>query len=184
MQNSILEVNYENKFAPVKIGNYLSNFLYKNTAIICIGTDRCIIDCLGPLVGTMLQQKNIPVNVFGTLKDPIHAINFSEKMKYINSQGYTNIIAIDACLSNKRRKGIIEIKKGSISPGKGIGKTLPKVGDIAIIGIIDESGLEFQRLLQETRLSFIYEMAEKISQGISIAFDVNNEVELQVAFNS
>lgn len=173
MHKNNLEVNCENKFASIKIGNYLSKHIVKDTAIVCIGTDRCIIDCLGPLVGTMLKNKNISLRIFGTLKEPVHAVNFIDKLEVINERKYSNIIAIDACLSEKRRQGIIEIKEGAISPGKGIGKILPKIGDLSIIGIVDKSGMEFQQLLQETRLCFIYEMAETIANGIEIALKMN-----------
>lgn len=173
------EISCSNKFAPIKIGNYLSNYITKNTAIICIGTDRCIVDCLGPLVGTMLENKKVKIKVYGSLKEPIHAVNFLRKIEIIKSWGYTNLIAVDACLSERKRQGLIEIKEGAISPGKGIGKILPKVGDLSIIGIIDHSGIEFQQLLQETRLSFVYEMAETIAEGIKIASNMINDVELK-----
>ena len=38
-------------------------------AIVCIGTDKCIADSLGPLVGTMLTKNNICIDVYGTLEN-------------------------------------------------------------------------------------------------------------------
>lgn len=180
MYKNKFQINCGNEFASIKIGNYLANYISQNTAVICIGTDRCIVDCLGPLVGTMLINKKLPLKIYGTLKEPVHAVNFTKRIEFINRINHTNIIAIDACLSERRQPGTIEIKEGAIRPGKGIGKVLPEIGDLSIVGIVDKSGTEFHQLLQETRLSFIFEMAEIISNGIELAFNMSNEVELNV----
>ncbi|WP_326906705.1 spore protease YyaC [Sedimentibacter sp. MB31-C6] len=171
-----IEVHYKNNFANIKIGHYLSEYLNQHTAIICIGTDKCIIDSLGPLIGTMLVKKNISVDVFGTLDKPVHALNLNENIKTIKNKKYNNVLAIDACLSNKKKQGIIEVRHGPINPGKGIGKYLPEIGDVSIIGIVDSSEKEFNDLVQDTRLSLIYEMAEVISEGILTAFNMNNNI--------
>lgn len=162
--NSI-EVHYKNSFAAMKIGNFLSEYL-ANAAIICIGTDKCIIDSLGPLTGTLLMKENIKLDIYGTLEKPVHAMNLSEYVKNLKKKNYDCVIAIDACLGNKKGQGIIEVRKGPITPGKGIGKFLPEIGDVSIIGIVDSNDKEFNDLVQETRLSLIYEMAEIICRGV------------------
>lgn len=161
-----IEVHYKNSFASIKIGHYLGSQLTNNSAIVCIGTDKCIVDSLGPLVGTMLAKEEIPLDIYGTLDQPVHAMNLYDYVKIIKNKNYDNIVAIDACLSNKKNQGVIEIREGSITPGKGIGKMLPEIGDISIIGIVDSSDRDFHELVQETRLSLIYEMAEIICEGI------------------
>jgi putative sporulation protein YyaC len=172
-----IEVHYKNSFAAIKIGHYLSEYLYNNSAIICIGTDKCIVDSLGPLVGTMLTKKNLAIDIYGTLDKPVHAININEYIKIIRSKNYDNVVAIDACLSSKKSQGIVEIREGSITPGKGIGKLLPEIGDISIIGIVDSNDKEFYNLVQDTRLSFIYDMSEVITKGILTALDMNNIIQ-------
>jgi len=144
-----------------------------NFAIVCIGTDKCIIDSLGPLVGTMLSKENLDIDIYGTLENPVHAKNLIENIKIIKNKNYDKIIAIDACLSNNKNLGIIEAREGPITPGKGIGKILPEVGDLSIIGIVNSSNKEFHDLVQETRLSLIYEMAEVICEGIVLAVNMN-----------
>lgn len=169
-----IEVHYKNRFASIKIGHYLAEHIKNHTAIICIGTDKCIIDSLGPLIGTMLIKGGFNEDVYGTLKEPVHAINLNDYINKIRNKNYANIIAIDACLSNKKSKGIIEVRQGPITPGKGIGKFLPEIGDFSIIGIVDSSEKEFNDLVQDTRLSLIYDMAEVISEGIFTAVNMNN----------
>nr|WP_312578350.1 spore protease YyaC [Sedimentibacter sp.] len=171
-----IEVHYKNSFAAIKIGHYLSEHLCKNTAIVCIGTDKCIVDSLGPLVGTMLMKKNLAIDIYGTLDKPVHAININEYIKTIRSKNYDNVIAIDACLSSKKSQGIVEVREGPITPGKGIGKLLPEIGDLSIIGIVDSNDKEFYNLVQDTRLSFIYEMSEIIAEGIIAAMSMNDMI--------
>ena len=168
-----IEVHYKNSFAAIKIGNYLKLHMDNNFSIICIGTDKCIIDSLGPLTGTLLSKKNLAVDIYGTLNKPVHAMNINEYTKIIKKKKYNKVIAIDACLSNKKNQGIIEVREGPITPGRGIGKVLPEIGDVSIIGVVDSSGKEFHDLIQDTRLSLIYEIAEIICEGVVAGIDMN-----------
>ncbi|MDD2495726.1 MAG: spore protease YyaC [Tissierellia bacterium] len=168
-----VEVNYKNSLASLKIGYYLADYLTEDSAIVCIGTDKCIIDSLGPLIGTMLSRKNVSIDIYGTLEKPVHAMNLTDYIKNIKSKNYKNILAIDACLSTKKVQGAIEVRSGPINPGKGIGKFLPEVGNVSIIGIVESSEKEFKELIQDTRLSLIYEMAEVITEGILISININ-----------
>lgn len=169
-----MEVHYKNSFAALKVGHYLYEYIDKNTAIVCIGTDKCIIDSLGPLIGTMLTKENLYMDIYGTLDKPVHAMNIGEYIKTIKGKGYKNILAIDACLSTKRNQGVIEVREGPITPGKGIGKLLPEIGNVSIIGIVDSSDKDFQNLIHDTRLSFIYEMSEVIRNGILTAVSLKS----------
>ncbi len=169
-----IEVHYKNSFAALKIGHYLRSQMNNNSAIVCIGTDKCIIDSLGPLTGTLLSKTNLGMDIYGTLEKPVHALNINEYIRIIKKKKYDKVFAIDACLSNKKNQGIIEVRDGPITPGKGIGKMLPEIGDVSIIGIVDSSDKDFHDLVQDTRLCFIYEMAEIICEGILISMDMGD----------
>lgn len=138
---------------------------------LCIGSDRITGDSLGPLIGYQLSPYcGHGFYVYGTLDDPVHALNLSDRMFYIRKHHpEALLIAIDASLGTRRHQGYITIGNGSIRPGAGAGKTLPEVGDIFITGIVNVSGSFEQLLLQTTRLSTIFHMAEAISQGILLA---------------
>lgn len=171
-----LQIHYKNSYAAFSISHRLQTYLSDNMAIICVGTDKCIFDCLGPLIGTMLTKNNICVDVYGTLEKPMHAMNIAERVREIKQKNYKIVLAIDACLSNKESQGTIEVRERSITPGKGIGKFLPEIGDISIVGIMDTSDKEFNDLIQDTRLSMVYEMAEVITAGILNAVNCKNNV--------
>lgn len=63
----------------------VKKFISKDTIIVCIGTDKCIGDCLGPLVGSILTENFFPLPVYGTLSSPIHALNIDERLNEIYS---------------------------------------------------------------------------------------------------
>ncbi len=137
-------------------------------AIVCIGTDRSTGDSLGPLVGTMLKEKNMShFHVYGTLEEPIHAMNLEEKIMAIRSI-HENVfmIAIDACLGRLKNVGAITIAEGPVRPGAGVNKQLPPVGDLHITGIVNVSGFMEFFVLQNTRLHLVMNMAKTIANGI------------------
>lgn len=158
-----VKTNYLTSLSYYKIACFLKDYIDNNTIIVCIGTDRCIGDCLGPLVGTILTSKHFPLPVYGTLKDPIHALNIETKLKYLKEKHpLESIIGIDACLGEAGSVGDIQARDYPIHPGKGVGKSLPQIGTASIIGIVD-SNLSSNLFTSNTiRLSFISDMAHVI----------------------
>src|SRR5690625_231185 len=104
---------------------------------ICIGTDRSTGDSLAPLIGTYLKKHGYE-NIVGTLDDPVHALNLEKVIEALPDDKV--IIAIDACLGSMESIGRIDVEKGSIKAGAGVGKDLPPVGDYGIKGIVNVGG--------------------------------------------
>ena len=127
--------------------------LDKNLVILCIGSDRVIGDCLGPLVGHKLSSllKNSGISVYGTLKKPVHAKNLDATLKKIR-----------ASIQNP----YITLGKGALHPGIGTGKNLTHVGDIFITGIVNESGINNIATLQTTHLATVVKLADFIAAGV------------------
>jgi putative sporulation protein YyaC len=150
---------------------------------VCIGTDRSTGDSLGPLVGTLLEDKCLRTFfIYGTLDEPIHAVNLSEKLKEIHAtHGDPYIIGIDACLGRIKNVGVIQVGNGPVKPGAGVNKDLPEVGDIHITGIVNVSGFMEFFVLQNTRLNLVMRMAKTIANGIyqaSLDYPKQNWTEL------
>ncbi|MEW9053348.1 MAG: spore protease YyaC [Neobacillus sp.] len=135
---------------------------------VCIGTDRSTGDSLGPLVGTLLEDKKLKgFYVYGTLDEPIHAVNLEERLKEITiKHDHPFIIGIDACLGRLKNVGAIQVGDGPVKPGAGVNKELPAVGDIHITGIVNVSGFMEFFVLQNTRLNLVMKMAKTIANGI------------------
>ena len=162
-----IKINYKSNMSYYEIAYFLKDKLNTNTVVVCIGTDKCIGDCLGPLVGSILSQKFFPIPIYGTIASPIHALNLDENLEKIN-QYHPNaeIIAIDACLGEKKSIGEIHIRDYPIRPGKGVGKKLTEVGIYSIIGIVESSENAEFFTSKSIRLNLIFEMAKIISDGI------------------
>ncbi|UAC48181.1 spore protease YyaC [Bacillus aquiflavi] len=167
-----VRIHYEKKNADYLIGKEIFNLIPVDSnrpiIIICIGTDRSTGDSLGPLIGTFLEEKMTRCFfIYGTLEDPIHAINLEEKIVEINNiHHHPFIIGIDACLGRLKSIGIVQIGKGPVKPGAGVNKELPAVGDIHLTGIVNVSGFMDFFVLQNTRLNLVLKMAKTIANGI------------------
>jgi len=171
-----IKYHYQDPAALEKLGQNLARKLQlleqerKGDPIIVlgIGTDRSTGDSLGPMVGTLLtNMPNLPFAVYGTLEDPVHASNLTEKLNLIKTL-HPNpiIIAIDACLGYTENVGTITLSMGALKPGAGVNKNLPAVGDINLTGIVNVGGYMEYFVLQNTRLSIVMQMAQLIAKII------------------
>lgn len=139
--------------------------------ILCIGTDRATGDCLGPLVGDMLKKTLPDIPVYGTLENPVHALNLEETIESIYMY-YTNpfIIAIDASLGVREHIGYATISQKPLLPGKGVNKKLPAIGNLSITGIVNVAGFPNSVLLQSTRLHTVMTLADCIGTALHSYF--------------
>ena len=81
---------------------------WSEIVFLCIGTDRVTGDCLGPYIGAQLSSHAFPmVHVYGTLSDPVHALNLTDTMQEIQKRHPGSlIIAIDSSLGQKSTSGM------------------------------------------------------------------------------
>lgn len=153
-----------------KFQNVLPVTSVNNIHFLCIGTDRSTGDALGPLVGTRLKE--LGYNVTGTIDDPCHAENLGELATDIPVEKI--VIAIDACLGRPVSVGNIQVKKGSLAPGAGVGKDLGKYGEYSIQAIVNVGGFMEYFVLQNTRLSLVLKMVDEIVEGINSVYRYSN----------
>ncbi|WP_181350755.1 spore protease YyaC [Thalassobacillus sp. CUG 92003] len=134
---------------------------YKPVVVLCIGTDRSTGDAFGPLIGSMLSDQTLnSLQVYGTLEQPLHALNLEETMAELHQHGRRPfIVAIDASLGKAQSIGKIALGKGPLSPGAALKKELPEVGNLHISGIVNVSGFMEYFVLQNTRLHTVFQMA-------------------------
>ncbi|MCP3026971.1 spore protease YyaC [Halobacillus sp. A5] len=142
----------------------------RNIIIVCIGTDRSTGDALGPLVGSMLRDQSMQsFHVYGTLEEPVHALNLNETMQSIHRlHSKPVILAVDACLGKKASIGSIVFGKGSLTPGAALNKDLPAVGDYHISGLVNVGGFMEYVVLQNTRLHLVMNMSAKIAASLRL----------------
>ncbi|CAM3942258.1 spore protease YyaC [Mesobacillus zeae] len=171
----VAKVGHEEEQSAEKLAEGLLSripaFTTRPIVFVCIGTDRSTGDSLGPLVGTLLKEKEIsPFHVYGTLDDPIHAVNLADKLEEIKKKHFNPyMIGIDACLGRLKSVGSIHVSGGPVKPGAGVNKDLPEVGEMHITGIVNVSGFMEFFVLQNTRLNLVMNMAKAIAGGIHTA---------------
>lgn len=177
--NSILSGNCQteyfdtlNSYSHLELGKcilkYMENSNIKECTpiILCIGTDRATGDCLGPLVGEKLMNYDSRYKVMGCLSSPVHALNIRQTINSIHEDIENPfVIAIDASLGMSSHVGYITVSNCPISPGKGVHKKLPAIGDISITGIVNISG-QNPNLLQSTRLYTVMQLADCIADAL------------------
>ena len=163
---SLLELNPENK-RPI---------------FICIGSDLVLGDSLGPLIGTLLRNRNVRSYVYGTLNYPITAKEVEYARTYLKQMHPSSVaIAIDAAVGKPEDIGIIRVINKGLKPGLGVDKNLGVVGDLSIVGVVAGKSTNNYNLFNLTRLNLIFKMAETITSGIEKYI---SHIEKNIAFSS
>lgn len=143
----------------------------ENTIIVCIGTDRCIGDSVGPIIGSILKN-SIKNTVYGTIDEPIHALNIFEYVEMINKKHKDKkILCIDAAVGKNENIGKILIENKPMMPGKGVGKKLPSIGNISIKPIVTNYKKDTHNNLHNVRLSYVIKISKIITQSIKEAIE-------------
>lgn len=174
MQRQIHYFDSRMPYAAKKMSTTISSYLKEQTPVpsalvlLCIGTDRVTGDSLGPLIGYKLSKmRRDNVYVYGTLQHPVHALNLEKTIAHIKKRHpLLPIVAVDASLGEKSDLEYVTVKAGSLSPGIGVHKRLPTIGDISITGVVSTSSPYAQLQLQATRLDTVMRLADVISEGI------------------
>ena len=141
-----------------------------NPLFLCVGTDKVISDSLAPIVAELLKHKyKIKDKVVGDLIYNINSKNLEITVKEIKKKYQHNtIFLIDSTLGNIEDLGDVILKKeGSIAGGLNGHKE--KIGDYSILGISSCYGATNKILLNGTRLSLVFKMANFIADAINLA---------------
>ncbi|HWO97399.1 MAG TPA: spore protease YyaC [Bacillus sp. (in: firmicutes)] len=161
----------EIKTIALKMKEIIQNSPCKDEEVVflCIGSDRYVGDSLGPLVGTMLKENQVPYHIYGTLESPVHAFNLKGTLKEIKKQFVNPLIfSIDACLGDQNQVGYVIFKEGPLVPGKALEKVLPEVGDYHIKGMVNYiDPLPTSQFLNDTRLYTVMNLAKTITKIIT-----------------
>lgn len=148
---------------------------YKEMVFLCIGTDKVLGDCIGPLVGSKLNDyfdryNKYDVYIYGSLEEPINYSNVNDIIKMINNN-YENpcVIVVDAALSKRENIGKIFVSKGLTLLGSSLNKKKIEVGDISIKAVVGND-YKYSKLnldeLQNQPLNRIIKLSNIIANGI------------------
>lgn len=129
-----------------------------------VGATSSTGDSLGPFIGWFLQRQGFPGAYVGDLNEPVHATNIKERLNDVWAQAMRQgklpyIIAVDAAVG---RPGRITVNQGPLKPGAGMGKNLPQVGAVHIMG----GTAHFPFMIWFAGLDQTVAMAEVIADGL------------------
>ena len=143
----------------------LCNTSSNDIVFLCIGSDRSTGDSYGPFVGTMLKEQHFPFPIFGTIAEPVHALNLKVVLEKIYHQFSNPIIfSVDACLGDGHQIGSIILKDGPLTPGDAIHNLLPAVGNYHLKGIVNYLDPDYPvNSLNSTRLDTVMKLAKTTS---------------------
>lgn len=126
--------------------------------ILCIGTPKVIGDSVGPRVGTLLEELKLPsINIIGTMKDPVHRLNYVDKLKLINHDVPT--ICVDAAVGSTG----IKIVNGPMVPGAAVMSGGPSIGDVSIYCYVGTTLEDILHCCEATAQSLAIEAVEAIT---------------------
>ncbi len=140
----------------------------KNPVFLCIGTEKVFSDSLGPRVGTLLNEKMAcPCFVYGLCGQNVTAENLLYGVEFVRKLHPENQIAVvDAAVGNREQIGRVQIFDGGLVPGAATNKNLPSVGDVGIVGIVADKGMEDFYTLNSSKLRLVNTVATFIVQAI------------------
>lgn len=134
----------------------------REVVVCCIGTDRSTGDAFGPLTGQLLERAwRRPGAVIGTIADPLHALNLSERTAHLSGVETPLVIAVDAALGALDAIGTIHLVPRGLEPGQGVGKEIPRIGELSLTATVNvQAGPMSAQVLQSTRLHLVQQLAQ------------------------
>ncbi|VEF49701.1 putative sporulation protein YyaC [Bacillus freudenreichii] len=152
-----------------KIIEILQNSASKDIIFLCIGSSRSTGDSLGPMVGSMLKEKGVSFHVFGTMDEPVHALNLNAALENIHNKFADPLIfPIDASLGDASQVGEIYLMKGPLVPGRAANQTLHPIGEHHIRAVVNElNPLLPEKSLTEANMEDISTLAGLITEVLS-----------------
>lgn len=166
----LADVHYQNRGAAEVIAASLTDYWASECSdkqmpvFVHVGAPSSTGDSLGPFVGWFLKRKGFQGEYLGDLAEPVHARNLKEKINEawlvaMRRNKFPHIIAVDAAIGIPGR---ITVNRGPLRPGAGMGKNLPLVGSVHIMG----GTSHFPFMMWFAGLDQIVEMAEVIADGL------------------
>ncbi|MDR2519934.1 MAG: spore protease YyaC [Eubacteriaceae bacterium] len=155
---------FESNFAAAVASSLKAPF-----AVLCVGSDRRLADCFGPILGSLLAEATRQ-EVYGTLSKPVHKENLLFTLDRIRSScPSAMVITVDAASSSDRPLGDILFSESGVRAASAIGPFGMPAGDVSLLGVTDAPSAMFPAT-GAIRLIELYEMANAALRVLSEAF--------------
>lgn len=145
---------------------------FSHVILLCIGTNKLIGDCIGPMVGQMLKQetRKKDIIIYGNMMETVNFKNAKQTIEYILKK-YERpfLITVDSALGTEETIKQIIVSKGIIKIGKSLGRSICYYSHINIKGIVGENKNTIQDNIETLRMvkpELVMELSNKMVQGI------------------
>lgn len=168
----MLEVSIYNQLDKERLSEAIRKEISnEQTVYMCIGTEKVFSDSLGPRVGSLLNENlGEPAFVYGLRNQNITAENLLYSYNFIKAlHPNSKIVVIDAAVGTVDQIGKVQICNGGIAPGAATNKNLPSVGDVGIVGIVAEKGMNDFYSLNSSKDRLVGSVAQFIAEAILVA---------------
>lgn len=153
---------------------------FSHIIILCIGTNKLVGDCIGPMVGEKLNSKlkkqkcNKNIIIYGNMK---HTLNFKNARQVIEKiyMFYKKpfIITIDSALGTEKMIKQIVVDKGKIKIGNSLGRSICYNSNINIKGVVGENKNTLKENIQTLKIvkpELVIELSNVVANGICKSF--------------
>lgn len=167
----MLEVDVYNNQDKARFAEELRSKIKSAPVYMCIGTEKVFADSLGPRVGTLLNlQMEKPMFVYGVCDQNITAENLCRSYEFIRAMHPDNpIVVVDAGVGETEQLGKVQLCDSGILPGAATNKNLPQIGDVGIVGIVAERGMNDFYTLNSAKDKLVGEVAQFIAEALIAA---------------
>lgn len=150
--------------------NPLMRDFNRQLVIVCFGTPAIAGDSLGPEVGTILREDaSFPAFVYGTLDRPITGRNMHEWISFVKeTHRGAIIVAVDACLGDKKNLGKITVRSDGVCPAA-VGGRKSRFGDVGITAVVGDKSADALTELMQANAVYVSELAVKVSDMLKSA---------------
>ncbi|MBQ9481036.1 MAG: spore protease YyaC [Clostridia bacterium] len=135
---------------------------------LCIGSDKLVFDCLGPIVGSLLK-KDARFNgyVYGTVEEPVTALQVEEAVRFIRRFHFgAEITVVDSAVGRREEVGKIKRFDQGLRPALGVDKKMTVVGDKSVMGVITTKDRVRDMRSCNVKLHDVYSMAKAVADMI------------------
>lgn len=149
-----------------KITRELAEVLKEVPVVLCLGSDRFLQDCLGPMVGSALVEQGYPSYVYGTLDAPVFCQNLEHAYRFIKATHPTRKLLVIDASSTKAQERL-----GKIVLAKDYRPLNPKLQNVQLnadwflFGVCSTYNDTFPQIAG-ARLAIIQKLAETISNAL------------------
>ncbi len=147
---------------------------FSDIVILCIGSNKMIGDCIGPMVGQKLKsilKKEKNIIIYGNMEETLNFKNAKQVIENIlKTYKKPFVITIDSALGTKEMIKKIVVNTGWIKIGNSLGRSICYYSHMNIKGIVGQNKntvKENIETLKEVSPILVMELSEKIANTLN-----------------